>query len=163
MQLLRKLYVRSQPQSSSPAVGEYLVVTHDRSEVLATLREWLTNGGGAQDALDDSRLFAAWTSFCEDSTDHAVVPSLNFQEPAVRQAWRALQQAKDGLRSLFTSYTKRPPRGVCKQPAGNARARKVVQDADDVDAMSPEQLVEYLDGMASATFSHVSEEVTTTF
>jgi hypothetical protein len=34
-----------------------------------------------------------------------------------------------------------------------------VQDADDVDGMSPEQLVEYLDGMASATFSHVSEEV----
>jgi hypothetical protein len=97
-------------------------------------------------------------SFFEDATHHTIVQSPNFQDVVVRQAWRNLQQARDSLWSLFNSYTKRPPRGVGKPSGAGARARKVVQDAD-IDGMSPEQLVEYLDGMASATFSHVSEEV----
>ena len=155
--MLRKLYVQSQPHSTSPSINEYLTIARDRSEVLGTIKEWLCTGGGAQDALDDINLFGAISSFLDSPTDHLVVDSPNYHEPAVRQAWRVFQQTKDALISSFASQTKRPKRFIYKRPA--PRGQQVGRDSFDFDSGDAEQLVEYLDGMAYTTFGHVTEEV----
>jgi hypothetical protein len=52
-----KIYVREQPRYASPSAAEYLTVARARSEVLVTISEWLSTGGGAQDALDNVQLY----------------------------------------------------------------------------------------------------------
>jgi hypothetical protein len=136
-----------------------LTVARVRSEVLETIKEWVCVGGGAHDALDDVQLFDAVSSFLSSTTDHAVGESSNFQDPAVRQAWSNLEQARSSLASCFATQTKMPQRINAKLSSTSTRARNVIQDASDFDRISPEDFVAHLDAMACAAFSNVSEEV----
>src|SRR5580658_5264747 len=133
MQLLQKLYLRSQPQSSSPSVHEYLTTARDRSEILGTIKEWLCTGGGAQDALNDIHLYSAISSFLGSSTDHTVLESPNYHDSAAQQAWRALQTVKDAVISSFASQTRRPARIVYKHVSVPLKNEKVAHEPSDLD------------------------------
>jgi GTPase-activating protein BEM2 len=109
--------------------------------------------------LDDVQLFDAISSFLSSTTDHNVVPSPNFDDPAVRHAWGNLEQDRISLALVFTLQTKLPKRMVQKHPTSSSKARNVVQDISDIDRAGPEDLVEHLDSMACAAFSNVNEEV----
>jgi hypothetical protein len=163
--LLRKLYIRSQPQGSSPTVSDYLRVAGSRSEVLETIKQWISSGGGAQDALDDIQLFSAVQSFLDSPTDHAVHESANFEDSNVRQAWATLLEAKQALHFSFASATKRPlaPRvDPSPKPAmtNGTRVPKISgREPPDIDVVDAECLVDCLDCMACAAFSNVTQEV----
>lgn len=68
IQLLRKIYIASQPSGSSPTISDYMQVFFKRMEVFVTIKKWLTVGGGAQDILDGVQLYSAVWSFLEYMT-----------------------------------------------------------------------------------------------
>lgn len=123
------------------------------------------SGGGAQDILDDANLFNALQSFLESDTEHVVHESTKFQDPAVRQVWSALADSRKSLATLFIVRTMRPPARVLpvsRFSVSSSRMRPTDnREPLDVDRADAEELVEYLDVMACATFSNVSEEVIT--
>ncbi|KAF6752251.1 rho GTPase activating protein 22 [Ephemerocybe angulata] len=164
-ELLRKLYITSQPAGSSPQVEEYLNVASRRNEVLATMKEWVSTGGGAQDLLDDVQLYTSLQSFLDSPTDHIVHKALAFDETDVQEAWQGVDAAREGLRACFISQTMRPAlSGVHNQiratgGTNGVRARHTApRDPPDLDRMDPEDFVDNLDGMACAAFGNVTEE-----
>jgi hypothetical protein len=165
LQLLRKLYITLQPVGSSPSITEYLYVANARSEVLQTIKEWLTLGGGAQDVLDDPQLFNGIRSFLDNHSDHVVYEASNFEDVNVRQAWANLTEVKSSLLSSFISQTMRPlttraPPIRRSSVNGAARSRNLsTREPPDVDRIEPEDFVDNLDSMACAAFSNVTEEV----
>ncbi|GLB37976.1 putative GTPase-activator protein for Rho-like GTPases [Lyophyllum shimeji] len=164
-ELLRKLYITSQPVGSSPPVGEYVHVITARGEVLETIKEWLSVGGGAQDVLDDVQLFNALQSFLDSPSDHIVYEAKNFSAPNVQQSFSRLTEARRTLRSSFISQTMRPltTRGpaIPRSPVndGGFRTRNLsMREPPDIDHVDAEDFVDNLDGMACAAFSNVTEE-----
>jgi hypothetical protein len=165
-QLLRKLYITLQPVGSSPSITEYLYVANARSEVLQTIKEWLTLGGGAQDVLDDPQLFNGIRSFLDNHSDHVVYEASNFEDVNVRQAWANLTEVKSSLLSSFISQTMRPlttrPPPIRRSSVNGAGARSrnlSTREPPDVDRIEAEDFVDNLDSMACAAFSNVTEEV----
>jgi len=137
-----------------------------RTEVLVTIKEWLTIGGGAQDALDDPQLFSAIQAFFESSSEPGTVSEF----PPVQHAFETFSEAKRSLQSVFVLQMKRPtiPHGLQAQRSQrvkkSTRAKNVITRLPpDLDCMDPEEFVDNLDGMASAAFSNVTEEVIFSF
>ncbi|KAF8805136.1 hypothetical protein BYT27DRAFT_7105396 [Phlegmacium glaucopus] len=160
---LRKIYSTTQPAGSSPAASGHLLVARIRNEVLITIQEWLTIGGGAQDILDDVQLFNAIQSFLEIRTEQYTVKPDDI--PIVEQAWESLVEAKRSLKRTFMSQTMRPTisRGFHNlRPQGNSRGARTrnisTRDPPDMDRMDPDDFVDNLDGMAGAAFSNVTQE-----
>lgn len=165
VQLLRKLYITLQPVGSSPSVTEYLYVANARSEVLETIKEWLTLGGGAQDVLDDPQLFIGIRSFLDNHSDHVVCEASNFEDANVRQAWATLTELRRSLSSSFISQTMRPlttrsppARRRSVNDAGVRTRNLSIREPPDIDRIEPEDFVDNLDSMACAAFSNVTEE-----
>lgn len=133
---------------------------------METIKEWLTLGGGAQDILDDGQLFNALRSFLENSSDHVVYESKNFQDPNVQYVWANLTDTRSSLHSSFITQTMRPPtsrghpipRGSLNGNPGRTRNLSM-RDPPDIDRIDAEDFVDNLDGMACAAFSNVTEEV----
>lgn len=162
---MRKIYSTAQPAGSSPSASNHLLVARTRNEVLVTMQEWLTIGGGAQDILDDVQLFNTMQSFLETETEHYMVKS-DDNPIAVEQAWESLLETKRSLKLTFMSQTMRPTisRGFHNlRPQGTnrgARTRNInTREPPDLDRMVPEDFVDNLEGMASAAFSNVTQEV----
>ncbi|KJA20499.1 hypothetical protein HYPSUDRAFT_68529 [Hypholoma sublateritium FD-334 SS-4] len=163
-ELLRKVYITTQPSVPSPSLSEYLVVATKRNEVLDTIKEWLTIGGGSQDTLDDGQLYGAVYAFLDSRTDHLVFKSDMLSNPAVQKAWESLSDAVRAVKATFLSQTMRPTisRGMRNQrppPGRGPRQRNIsTRDPPDFDRMDPEAFVDNLDGMFSAAFSNVTQE-----
>lgn len=160
------MYIQTQPRGPVPSVAEYLYVAGSRTEVLESIKDWLTIGGGAQDMLDDVHLFTAARTFLDSPVDHVMLQSANAGDPSVQQAWANLEEVRSRLRQTFTSQTMRPPAPILplnSSPAANGqRSRKVNQSREppDIDRVDPEELVDNMDAMACAAFSNVTVEVT---
>jgi hypothetical protein len=177
IQLLRKMYITTQPNGSSPSVADYLEVLASRSRVLELVSDWLAIGGGAQDALDEPQLYTALNSFLNTTADHVLFKTETFEEPDVAMVWVALMDSKTVLQGVFDSQMKRPmsqklPPGTLRRGSGatitglisnstsGGRMRSMsVRELPELDGMNPEDLVEMIDGMARAALSNVTEEV----
>ncbi|KAF4620517.1 hypothetical protein D9613_001123 [Agrocybe pediades] len=162
-ELLRKIYISSQPSGSSPTISEYIQVINKRIEVLETIREWITVGGGAQDILDDADLYKAVDHFLQSPLDHTIFKSVMFGSNPVEKAWDLLMESKRTLKVAFMAQTMRPTihRGLHNQASHGRSIRNrnlSTRELPDMDKMDPESFVDNLDGMASAAFSNVSHE-----
>lgn len=133
-----------------------------RSEVIQTLSEWITNGGGAQDILDDPQLFNSMKSFLESETDHAMHGITDCDDVDVVNFWSILLEERTSLGRAFHLQSMRP-KASSPQPRGSAaRMRNISsRDAPNLDQVTAEELVEDIDGMAFAAFSTVTDEVST--
>lgn len=144
------------------SVADCLDSIRIRSQVIDTLNEWICQGGGAQDVLDDAQLFNAMHLFIDNDTHHVVPAATALDDVSIQQAWGAYEQGRKLLASSFASQTMRPTcRDISafKPPIGNSKSWNLGRDAPDIDRVDPEQLVDNLDAMAAAAFSNVSEEV----
>lgn len=143
-------------------MADCLELIRIRSQVIETMHEWMFQGGGAHDVLDDANLYRTIHSYLADETQHAAPASSAFDNFTVQQAWSTCEQSRRSFASIFISQTMRPTsRDVpaFKPPIGNIQTRNLGRDPPDIDRIDPEQLVENLDTMAAAAFSNVSEEV----
>ncbi|KAG7091393.1 hypothetical protein E1B28_010431 [Marasmius oreades] len=164
-ELLRKAYLKAQSVGSEPSVEDYLEVLNARLRVIETLKTWLNKGNGAQDLLDDGQLLSALRSFMQSPTDHLIYFSSVFEDPTVQQARDSLIESRMALKRLIHSQILRPhyqrPQHLIRTrlTANDPRLRNLsTREPPDIDKMSPEELVDNLDGMAFATFSNVTEE-----
>jgi len=124
------------------------------------LIEWLSSGGGSQDILDDSALYRAVKSFLESPSDHVIPESQYRDDSEVDECWANLKSRTLGLSTLFTSQTLRS--NISKTPTPEHRttpsASMNVVDLRDIDGMTPEELVNHINAMATAAFCNVTEE-----
>ncbi|KAJ6543940.1 hypothetical protein B0H19DRAFT_999504 [Mycena capillaripes] len=162
-ELLRKMYMQTRPRGPVPSVAELLYVAGSRTEVLDTIKDWLTRGGGAQDMLDDPQLYTAVLSFLDNATDHVIPQSANASDPGVEQAFSTLTEIRSRLRRTFMANTMRPPApfpSIHAAPVNGQRSRPQNQTRDppDIDHIEPEELVDNLDACASAALGNVTEE-----
>jgi GTPase-activating protein BEM2 len=126
------------------------------------MNEWMTQGGGAQDVLDDANLNCAIRSFLDNRAQHTAPASPAFNNFTVQQAWSAYEQSRKSFMSSFVALTMRPPSrdtSAFKPPVSNVETLNLGSDPPDIDRIDPEHLVESLDAMAAAAFSNVSDEV----
>lgn len=133
-----------------------------RLEVLETLGEWITQGGGAQDALDDATLYEALLTFLTQPTERKLLESIFDQESDAGQALRALEVTRKTLLVSFRSQTMRPiPRSAsAPEPVNDTlSAGNHTIELPDIDHLDPEELVNTLNSMASATFRNMTQEV----
>ncbi|KAF7363094.1 Rho GTPase activating protein 22 [Mycena venus] len=164
-ELLRKMYLQARPRGAVPSVAELLYVTGKRTEVLDTIKDWLTRGGGAQDVLDDTQLHTAIRTFLDGSAaDHLIPQSANASDPGVEQAWSTLIEVRGRLRRTFETNTMRPPAPFpsLTHPSaamnGRSRPQNQTREPPDIDRIDAEELVDNLDAMACAAFGNVTEE-----
>jgi hypothetical protein len=160
LQLLRKRYVSaSSTNLSSPASLAH--VARVRGEIIEVLNEWLGNGGGSQDLLDDSALYLAVKAFLESPSDHAMPESQHRGDADVIESWAGLKGRISNLSTLFTSQTLRP--SISKTPAQDQKTTSsgvlIFSDLPDLDRMTPRELVDDLNAMASAAFRNITEDV----
>ncbi|KDR79407.1 hypothetical protein GALMADRAFT_208785 [Galerina marginata CBS 339.88] len=108
----------------------FFEVASKRNEVLVTIKEWLTIGGGAQDILDDVQLYHAVEGFLEV------------------------------LQTTLLSSRQRPKLLLCNEHGSRCWKPIVcgLEDPPNLDRMDPEGFVDNLDGMVSAAFSNVTQE-----
>jgi hypothetical protein len=128
-----------------------------RVEVLNTLHDWLAIGSGAQDVLDDVQLFSAVQAFLDEPPE--TTPAIDF--PLAQQAYETLSETRRAVQHTFVSQVQRPT-AVPQSQGGTRSARRrntTGRDIPDLDRMDPEAFVENLEGMASAAFNNVTEEV----
>lgn len=162
-QLLRKRYVGAH-QAGRPLTSDEISHTvRLRMEVLEIMGEWVAQGGGAQDALDDAGLYDAFLAFLTQPTEHKPLESAaSDADSEVCQALKALDLARKTLHMSFLSQTLRPiprtPAAPESTPDGLG-AISYGSDLPDIDQLDAEELVNNLNSMASATLRNVTQEV----
>ncbi|KAG1740823.1 uncharacterized protein EDB91DRAFT_1053018 [Suillus paluster] len=159
-ELLRKRFLGSRP-SSQPSSNSSLHVIHFRSEVLDTMKDWITSGGGAQDCLDDVQLFEAVRSFLESPLDRSSFDASTADDNDFGQAWDALNNTRQTTLTAFAAHSQRPPSiflGNARPLNSTPRTRSFGNQPPDLNEISAEELVENLNAMVSAAFSNISEE-----
>lgn len=114
------------------------------------MRQWILSGSGGVDLLDDPELFTMWYSFLD-----RVDGDLARNPPADAMLPPALMD----LRRISELYTASPVWIVAEEDADrNSRTQteKHGTAPPDIDRVSPEDLVENLDGIAEAVMSLVT-------
>ena len=161
-QLLRKRYAGAHQPGRELTPDEISHVVRLRLEVFDTLSEWILQGGGAQDALDDGGLYEAFLSFLTQPTEQKLLEVGSNPESDAGQSLRQLDQSRKSLLATFRSQTMRPsPRSLPAPDAANdgMASASYSSELPDIDQLDPEELVNNLNLMASATFRNVTQEV----
>ena len=129
-----------------------------RLEVFSTIHEWIDQGGGAQDALDDPQLFDALKRFLVTTAVAKIPQSTDFED---RPAWIELENARQGTLSVFMLQTRRP-----KLQTSSGRdstlaltAHNFGRQPPSIDSIDPETLVDNLDALAATALRFVTHEV----
>ena len=126
------------------------------------MNEWMIQGGGSQDVLDDASLYNAIRNFIDDNSQHAMPTSPAIDNFTVQQAWSTYEQSRKSFAASYLSQIMRPTSRdafAFKPLISSLKTQNLSRDPPDIDRIDPEQFVESLDAMAAAAFSNVSEEV----
>ncbi|KAH9851116.1 hypothetical protein C2E23DRAFT_886858 [Lenzites betulinus] len=161
-ELLKKRYSGAHEAGRPLTSDEVSHIIRLRLEVLETMGEWLSTGGGAQDALDDVGLYEAFLAFLTQPTEQKLLQSAAPDaESDVSQALKALDLARKTLHMSFLSQTMRPIPRTAGAPDGMTEGLGTISygtDLPDIDQLDPEELVNNLNSMASATLRNVTQE-----
>ncbi|KAF8920301.1 hypothetical protein CPB85DRAFT_1211957 [Mucidula mucida] len=131
-----------------------------KKEVLDAIIDWLASGNGGLDILDDTQLYQSFQVFVDG-------PQMETNDAALRSTWEDLKSTykRETMRPSLskvvhpTTPSPRPSATPSPKPSATPRSRNTsTVEPPDLDRIKPEELIEILDGMASATFSNVTEE-----
>ncbi|KAH9935113.1 uncharacterized protein BXZ73DRAFT_89498 [Epithele typhae] len=147
-ELMRKRYIGAYQPGRALTGDEVSHIVRLRLEVLDTMSEWITQGGGAQDSLDDGALYESFITFFSQPTEQKMLESVSEPESDASQALRTLEINAAGPEKH--AYTESANDGMA---AGNYSS-----ELPDIDQLEPEELVNNLNLMASATFRNVTQE-----
>ncbi|CAE6383766.1 unnamed protein product [Rhizoctonia solani] len=105
-----------------------------RSEIIQTLTNWIVEGAGGQDLLDDTDFYGAMYNFLFDSE----VPQLN------------------ALRELFKRVTRRPGMETVSVPSAGHSSTGFGSTVPTLNDIDPETLADNLDAIAAAALKPVT-------
>lgn len=136
-------------------------MAQQRTELLDAMHEWFHRGSGAEDALDDPRLYDAFKSFLQESpSDHELPKSYTeFQDPHVQEAWTSLEQTRKALTTTFLAQTARPSSKPSPGLDLSADSQSFGPNPPNLDHITPSEFVENVDSMLAAAFQNVTAEV----
>jgi hypothetical protein len=123
--------------SSSPNAEAQPGAENAQSEILQTLTNWIIEGGGGQDLLDDTDFFDAMHRFLFHSDEVELAP----------------------LRDLFKRVTRRPSMEVVPGPSAGQTSTGYGSSAPSLCGIGPETLADNLDAIAAAAFKPVTQNV----
>lgn len=146
--------------SGSSSEEDYLKVIHTRLAVIRVLGEWVHIGGGAQDALDDLELHSAITTFLSQQEEHAHPPQETDPEVLIKLR-KDLETGRLSLLETFSAQTMRPQTKhiSVRGSVSTSQNFNFGTRPPRLDELTPEELVNNLDAMASAAFRNVVQEV----
>ena len=155
---MRKRFLAGGVNHDSPSSENISLVVRTRSQIFDTMTKWIGQGGGAQDALDDSALYAAMADFLKRPADH--IP--DDADESVKHGLTLLGDMRKVLFAAFTAQTLRPLARLALV-TDHKRSRSIVHaygaEPPDIDKVTAEELVNNLDAMAGAAFRNVVQEV----
>ncbi|KDQ11994.1 hypothetical protein BOTBODRAFT_176768 [Botryobasidium botryosum FD-172 SS1] len=171
-ELLRKRYSASQPDMprvtfasthivlGGPSIAAPVSQTslaQTRLDVLSTIEQWFTKGGGAQDALDDVELYNAVNTFLSCDVAHAPEPLAFDKENAY--LWQEVERKREAVRKLFKSQTQRPSLGGRLGPPKDAQLTYFTSEPPNIDDQADAaELVDNLDSIASTVFQMTTRD-----
>lgn len=163
--MLRKQFRTTVP---SPKNARHSDQSHDvsadanlRMAILTVVSEWLIDGGGVMDVLDQPELYTEVWNWLEDENEHAIPPSVT-QDGVDYPAWQEVEEARRTLLMLFETQTKRPLlRHLSTYDSGayGSSIRSYGAQLPDPDRMSPQELVEQLDAIGAVGVRGLQAEV----
>lgn len=155
---MRKRFLAGGVNHESPSFENISSIVRTRSQIFDTMTKWITQGGGAQDALDDPALYAAVLDFLKRPTE----PIPDDAEGSVKHGLTLLDDMRKVLLATFTAQTLRPLARTTLV-TDHKRSRSIVHaygaEPPDIDKVTAEELVNNLDAMAGAAFRNVVQEV----
>ncbi|OBZ69986.1 hypothetical protein A0H81_10131 [Grifola frondosa] len=160
-EFLRKRYVGAHLKGQSLTPEDIPRIVHTRSEVLETMSEWIMQGGGAQDILDDAMLFESFQTFLTLPTEQELLESIRDKDANVLQTLKALDDVRKNLHMSFVSQTMRPsprPSSTPDAAVDGHGMRSRSSELPDIDQLDAEELVANLNAMASSAFRNVTQE-----
>ncbi|CCO34478.1 GTPase-activating protein BEM2/IPL2 AltName: Full=Bud emergence protein 2 [Rhizoctonia solani AG-1 IB] len=132
----RKSFAPSNPTRFSSHSGSDGNLEYDqyRSEIIHALTNWIVEGAGGQDLLDDTDFYGAMYNFLFDSE----APQLN------------------GLRELFKRVTRRPNMDTASVPSAGHSSTGFGSAVPTLNDVDPETLADNLDAIAAAALKPVT-------
>jgi hypothetical protein len=134
----RKLFgpnlVRFSSHSNADGTQADEDVARYRSEIVQTLTNWIVDGGGGQDLLDDTDFYDGMHKFLFHSDAPQLAP----------------------LRELFQRVTRRPNMETVPAPSAGHSSTGFGSSAPSLSDMDPETLADNLDAIAAAALKPVT-------
>lgn len=158
--LLRKEYMSQSILTPSITDEDLVFGLKARLAVIKTIGDWTHNGGGSQDALDDTELYQSVVSFLTQPAERDAA-SLSSASPESRRLCEGLERERAALLQSFTTQSMRP----------NARHVQVRGSSSEssvhnfgvkpplIDEISVEDFVNNIDAMGAAAFRNLVQEV----
>ncbi|CAL1711692.1 unnamed protein product [Somion occarium] len=156
-ELLRKRYLAAGVNAETPCADDISLIVRTRSQIFDTMTRWVTSGGGAQDALDDSALYSSIMEFLR----RPIAPPSDDAEECLKHGLSLLDDMRKELLATITTQTFRPlQRSSLATESGTRRsiAYSFGSEPPDIDKVDAEELVNNLDAMAGAAFRNVIQE-----
>lgn len=136
---------------------ELLPLIRTRLAVLSVLREWIRDGGGAQDVLDDAQLHDVLKSFVFSGVDHHLPSPPEAEEDDVQAGQDKLVSSLEGFKRTFEAQIRRPTMRH-ESSRTSLQGTNLGRDLPDIDSLTSEELVVHLDAMAAAACSVMVDE-----
>jgi GTPase-activating protein BEM2 len=132
-----------------------------RMAIFTVINEWLLDGGGLIDVLDQPELYNEISSWLHNEREHAIPPA-GLRGGADHDAWREVEETRLSLTALFEGQTKRPPlRHVSAYDQGvyGTSTRSYGMSLPDPDRISAQDLIEQLDAIGAVGIRGLQAEV----
>lgn len=150
--MLRRMYRTTiTPATVTLSSQELVADANLRMAILTVVNEWLMDGGGVVDVLDQPDLYYEVDSWLTNEREQAT-PAAALTNEQDRVTWKEVEDARKTLYTIFRRQTKRPPlRHLSAYESGayETSDRAYGPKLPDPDALSPQQLIEQLDAIGS--------------
>lgn len=155
--MLLRLFDTTLP-STVPSNHDHTDDANLRLSILTVLSDWITQGGGAQDLLDNADICRELRHFLHNDEKHAV-PEGVWKGSVDRPAWEEVQDLRRSLVTLFERLIRRPSLSalIVHEPGPSERAYG--PHPPDIDSIDVEDLVGCLDAIGATAFRYIQPEV----
>lgn len=123
------------------------------------MREWIHNGGGIQDALDDLELYNVLAAFLSQPPEQ-ISESIVGQNDEVKHSLSVLSNARAELHQSFMLLTRRPQMHAVPLRGHSIKYKgeEISSQPPDITTTPPKLLIQNLDAIMSTAFRAVSQE-----
>ncbi|KAG8804101.1 rho GTPase-activating protein, partial [Serendipita sp. 399] len=151
--MLRKMYRTTITVATITSSSHDLTADANlRIAIFTVINEWLIDGGGILDVLDQPDLYAEVDSWLRSDREHAI-PTAALNSEMDLPAWREVEDIRRNLVSVFQRQTRRPLlRSNLSYDSGAYGSSEFSYGSQlpEIDALTPQEVVEQLDAIGSA-------------